>query len=135
MRHRRDPGQATSTAIASIGLEQMSARKSWNVTSQRESAHTSATARRIHRAPKWSNVIRHPSSLVLSCCVVRKLGDCYAMQSCFLLRVRWKHGNPIDRSFGGVFARWRGLGILSLARLARSQDRLSTLLGPYLWRL
>ena len=27
-----------------------------------------------------------------------------------------------DRSFGSVFARRRGLGILSLARLARSQD-------------
>jgi hypothetical protein len=28
-----------------------------------------------------------------------------------------QHVNPIDRSFGIVFARWRGLGILALARL------------------
>jgi hypothetical protein len=48
------------------------------------------------------------------------------------LRVRWRHGNHIDRSSGGVFARWRGLGVLSLARLARSQDeRLVTLLFPF----
>jgi hypothetical protein len=48
-----------------------------------------------------------------------------------LLRVRWKHGNPIDRSFAGVFARWRGLGILSFARLARSQDeRVTMLIDP-----
>ena len=42
-----------------------------------------------------------------------------------------QNGNLIDRSFGGVFARWRGLGILSLARLARSQDEaLATPLDP-----
>ena len=40
-----------------------------------------------------------------------------------------QHGNRIDCSFGGIFARWRGLGILSLSRLARLQDeRLATLL-------
>ena len=39
-----------------------------------------------------------------------------------LLKVRFKYGNRIDCSFGAVFARWRWLGILSLARLARSQD-------------
>jgi hypothetical protein len=39
------------------------------------------------------------------------------MQPCFLLS-EVQHVNPIDRSFGIVFARWRGLGILSLARLA-----------------
>jgi len=43
------------------------------------------------------------------------------MQSCFLLS-EVQHVNPIDRSFGIVFARWRGLGILSLARLARTGD-------------
>jgi len=32
-------------------------------------------------------------------------------------------GNHIDRSVGGVFARWRWLGIPSLAQLARSQDK------------
>ena len=42
-----------------------------------------------------------------------------------------QHGNRIDCSFGAVFARWRGLGILSLARLARSQDeRVTMLLDP-----
>ncbi len=43
------------------------------------------------------------------------------MQPCFLLS-EVQHVNPIDRSFGIVFARWRGLGILSLARLARTGD-------------
>ena len=43
------------------------------------------------------------------------------MQPCFLLS-EVQHVNPIDRSFGIVFARWRGLGILSLARLARIGD-------------
>jgi len=42
-----------------------------------------------------------------------------------------QHGNRIDCSFGAVLARWRGLGILSLARLARSQDeRVTMLLDP-----
>ena len=42
-----------------------------------------------------------------------------------------QNGNLIDRSFGGVFARWRGLGIPSLAQLARSQDeRVTTVLEP-----
>jgi hypothetical protein len=35
--------------------------------------------------------------------------------------------NHIDRSFGAVFARWRGLGILSLPRLARLQDERRTI--------
>jgi hypothetical protein len=47
------------------------------------------------------------------------------------LPVRWKHGNSVDRSFGSVFARWRGRRIFSLARLARLQDeRLATPLDP-----
>jgi hypothetical protein len=33
-----------------------------------------------------------------------------------------QHVNYIDRSAGSIFARWRGLGILSLARLTRSPD-------------
>jgi hypothetical protein len=40
----------------------------------------------------------------------------------FLLQVRLQHGNRIDCSCGVVPARWRGLGILSLARLARTGD-------------
>src|ERR1700694_416148 len=43
------------------------------------------------------------------------------MQPCFLLS-EVQHVNPIDRSFGIVFARWWRLGILSLARLARTGD-------------
>ena len=51
----------------------------------------------------------------------------------FPLTSEVQHRNYIDRSFGGVFARWRGLGlgIPSLAQLARSQDeRVTTLLEP-----
>jgi hypothetical protein len=33
-----------------------------------------------------------------------------------------QHVDHIDCSVGGVFARWRGLGLLSLARLARLLD-------------
>jgi uncharacterized protein YjbJ (UPF0337 family) len=40
----------------------------------------------------------------------------------FLLQVRLQHGNRIDCSCGVVPARWRGLGILSLARVARTGD-------------
>jgi len=36
-------------------------------------------------------------------------------------------GNHIDRSVGGVFARWRWLGIPSLAQLTRSQDKRVTM--------
>src|ERR1035438_2517329 len=35
----------------------------------------------------------------------------------FLLTSEVQHVNHIDRSSGAVFARWRGLGILSLPRL------------------
>ena len=54
-----------------------------------------------------------------------------------------QHGNRIDCSFGTVFARWRGLGIFSLARLGGSQDERGTMLldpicgiyeGVRLWR-
>jgi hypothetical protein len=38
----------------------------------------------------------------------------------FLLQVRLQDGNRIDCSRGAVFAWWRGLGILSLARLDRA---------------
>ena len=48
-----------------------------------------------------------------------------------LLTSEVQHVNHIDRSFAGNRARWRGLGILSLARLARSQDqRVAMLLEP-----
>ena len=40
----------------------------------------------------------------------------------FLLTSEVQHVNHIDRSFGAVFARWRGLGILSLPRLGRTRD-------------
>ena len=36
-------------------------------------------------------------------------------------------GNHIDRSVGGVFARWRWLGIPSLAQLTRPQDKRVTM--------
>ena len=39
-----------------------------------------------------------------------------------------QHGNHIDCSVGSVFARRRGLGILSLARLVRSLERVTPLL-------
>ena len=39
-----------------------------------------------------------------------------------------QHGNHIDCSVGGVFARRRRLGILSLARLVRSLERVTPLL-------
>jgi hypothetical protein len=43
-----------------------------------------------------------------------------------------QHGNRIDCSVGSVFARWRGLGILSLARLGRTRDaRLTHLDGVH----
>ena len=38
----------------------------------------------------------------------------------FLPTSEVQHVNHIDCSFGAIFARWRGLGILSLARLAQS---------------
>jgi len=46
----------------------------------------------------------------------------------FLFTSEVQHVNHIDRSFGAVFARRRGLGILSLARLARLQDERRTML-------
>jgi hypothetical protein len=62
---------------------------------------------------------------------VEKWDDRYKSQSSFLFKSEAQHGNPIDRSFGGVFARWWGLGIPSLAQLARSQDeRVTTLPDP-----
>ena len=48
-----------------------------------------------------------------------------------LLTSEVQNGNHIDRSFGAVFARWRRLGIPSLAQLAGSQDeRVTMLLDP-----
>jgi hypothetical protein len=43
-------------------------------------------------------------------------------QSSFLFQLRYNYGNRIDCSRGAVFTRWWGLGILSLARLARTGD-------------
>jgi hypothetical protein len=46
-------------------------------------------------------------------------------------KLRLQHGNRIDCSRGAVLARWWGLGILSLARLARSKnERVIMLLDP-----
>jgi hypothetical protein len=47
-----------------------------------------------------------------------KCDDRYKGQSSFLLQVRLRHVNHIDCACGVVVARWRGLGILSSARLA-----------------
>jgi hypothetical protein len=46
----------------------------------------------------------------------------YKGQSSFLFQLRYNYGNRIDCSRGAVFTRWWGLGILSLARLARTGD-------------
>jgi hypothetical protein len=52
------------------------------------------------------------------------------MQPCFPLS-EVQHVNSIDRSFGVIFARWGGLGILSMARIARSNgEGLAMLLDP-----
>jgi hypothetical protein len=51
-----------------------------------------------------------------------------------LIQVRYNNGNRIDCSCGAVFARWRGLGILSLAQLANTGCCL-TLLDPVSWSL
>jgi hypothetical protein len=45
----------------------------------------------------------------------------YKGQSSFLLEMRFPHGNRVDCSSGAVFARWWGLGILSLAPLIASE--------------
>jgi hypothetical protein len=42
--------------------------------------------------------------------------------------VRLQHDNHIDYCFGAVFARWRWLGIFSLAWLARSQHEPAAML-------
>jgi hypothetical protein len=44
--------------------------------------------------------------------------------------VRYNDGNHIDCSGGAVFARRRGLGILSVARLTQAKYESSTLLDP-----
>src|ERR1035438_7771932 len=86
---------------------------------QHQSAHNPAwRAVQIDRE-KRSNVTRHPPWPLLSCCIVKeKCGDRYKGQSSFLLQVRLQHVNHIDCACGVVVARWRGLGILSSARLA-----------------
>ena len=93
----------------------------------------------LEACQKRSNVIRFPSSPVLSCCVVRKYDvrkydDCSATQLCFLLS-EVQRVNSTDRSFGVVFARWWRLGILALARLAfrkgqHTEDSELILSGP-----
>jgi hypothetical protein len=47
--------------------------------------------------------------------VVRKRDSRYEGPSSFLLEVRLQDGNRTDCSRSAFFARWRGLGILSLA--------------------
>jgi hypothetical protein len=42
-----------------------------------------------------------------------------------------QHGNHTDRYRSAVLARWRGMGIFSMARLARSREvRVNVLLDP-----
>jgi hypothetical protein len=75
-------------------------------------------ARRINRAPKWSNLTIHPCLPPLSCYLVKRETGRYKGQSSFLLQKEaQRYGNRIDRSVGGVLTRWRGLGIPSLAWL------------------
>lgn len=86
---------------------------------QREAAHNPGWRSTEIKRPKRSNVIRLLLWPLLSCWVVEKCDDRYKGQSSFLLQLEVQHGNHIDCRFGAVFARWRGLGILSLAQLAR----------------
>src|ERR1700690_402144 len=103
-------------------MGQMSARTNLSVNpsceSDRESTHNPTRhAVQIARS-KWSNVIRHPplaTSMMLSSEEVRRP---FQRPVSFLLTNEVQHVNHIDRSSGAVSARWRGLGILSLARLA-----------------
>jgi len=45
-------------------------------------------------------------------------------------QVRYNDGNRIDCSGGAVFARWRGLGILSLAQLGDEHRMYAQLIDP-----
>ena len=91
--------------------------------SERESAHNPTwRAVQIERS-KWSNVIRHPpltTSMMLCSEEVRR--PLHQRPVSFLPTSEVQHVNHIDCSFGAVFARWRGLGILWLARLGRTHD-------------
>jgi len=91
-------------------------------------AHSTAAEWWSHRRSsaierKCSNLIRFSSSLVLVWNVAKKWGDRYKGHSHLLLQVRYKHGNRIDRALSAVFVRRRGLGIHSLAPLARLQHK------------
>jgi hypothetical protein len=112
-------------SVNSVGRASMSARKSRGVTpreSQCESAHN-PPMRRTNRPLKVVQCDQTPilaSSTMLGIEEVRR--PFQTASPSFFFTVRLQHGNRIDCSFGAVCARWRGLGILSLAWLARSQD-------------
>src|SRR5208282_175359 len=87
------------------------------------SAHNPAwRAVQIERS-RWSNVTRHPSSSLLYLLHSEEVGRPLQRPVQLPLTSEVQHGNRIDCSLGAVFARWRRLGILSLARLARSRTR------------
>ena len=85
-------------------------------------------AKAIKGANRMLKVVQCDQTFVLAASIMMGSEEArrpYKSQSSFLLlqvKSEVQHGNRIDCSFGAVFARWRGLGILSLARLARSQD-------------
>jgi hypothetical protein len=57
---------------------------------------------------------------------MKRLDDCYKDPFGFPIKVRLLDGNRIDCSSSAVPARWRRLGILSLAPLDRVIDRIWT---------
>jgi hypothetical protein len=133
MGHRRQPGDyarpndLNSNRIhrtgANVGTKESERKRP---KSQRESTHNPTwRAVQIERSrSKCSNVIRHPSWLLVRCCVANKCDGRYNGRSTFLLQVRYNMSTlASDCSFGAICARWRGLGILSLARLAQIAQR------------
>lgn len=68
---------------------------------------------------KWSTVTRHLSLPLLMMVSSEEAGRLLQGSAGFSLRVRLRHGNRIDCSSSAVLARWRWLGIFSLAPLDR----------------
>ena len=87
----------------------------------------------LHVAPqliersKWSNVIRYPPLATSMMLISEEVRRPFQRPVSFLLTSEVQHVNRIDRSFGAGFVRWRGLGILPVARLARLQDQRRTM--------
>ncbi len=113
-----------------MGLGQMLAGESRRLNaygSQRESNHNPAwRAVRIERL-KWSNVLRHTvfATYTMRCSEEMRWPLQRPVQLPLTSEVQY--GNRIDCSFGAVFARWRWLGLLALARLARLQEECRTI--------